>query len=90
MPQNVLLPDDYLKRKVYTEDDFYVWERSGNRLVPLRIKSAAPIDADHLTVMKKKLLFINRYDQKLYQFAMPSSLPTGETKKEPTDSAGEP
>ncbi len=56
-----LFLDNYFKRKVYTNDSFYF----GAKLI-LRADEGSPIDAIGLTLYKDKLLFINRYDQKLY------------------------
>lgn len=53
--------DNYLKRKIYTNDNIYF----GKKLL-WRADEQNPIDAVNLSLYKNKLLFINRYDQKVY------------------------
>lgn len=61
LPPETVLPDDYLKRKIYTNDDFY----AGDKLL-VKGSEDNPVDAVNLLVRDDKLFFINRYDQKLY------------------------
>ena len=73
VPADTVLPDDYFKRKLYTDDEVYsftaVSDESGKR----RLKTEKyyefdplTIDADNLTIKNGKLYFINRYDEKIY------------------------
>ncbi len=74
----VSLPDDYLKRAVYFQDDIYQLSLIdlGGQLIGLPTKILDTesvkivIDADQLEVNSKQLLFINRYDKKLYSLAL--------------------
>jgi hypothetical protein len=62
----LILPDDYLKRKVYFNDWIYEIDAE-NRDINLFYSSAEKaIDAYNLTVKGNRILFINRYDNKLY------------------------
>lgn len=60
-----LFLDNYFKRKIYTNDSIYF----GSKLL-LRADEQNPIDATNLSLYKDKLLFINRYDQKLYSLEL--------------------
>ncbi|MEK7114852.1 MAG: hypothetical protein AAB847_00620 [Patescibacteria group bacterium] len=67
--------DDYLKRKVYTNDDIYfvsvdTEKKKAQAKLLLRANDNNPIDAINLALYKDKLLFINRYDQKLYSLEL--------------------
>ena len=70
-PINTLnLPDDYLKKAVYFNNSVYKIT-TDNTTEPEEIFTAsdnAPIDVYRLTKTGSSLLFINRYDNKLYQF----------------------
>lgn len=70
-PINTLnLPDDYLKKSVYSNDSVYKINID-NIAEPEEIFTAsdnAPIDIYKLIKTSTSLLFINRYDNKLYQF----------------------
>lgn len=72
LPPETVLPDDYLKRKLYTSDRIYFVgvDREGKtaqaRLL-LPENDDAPIDAVQLSAIENTLFFINRYDQKLYR-----------------------
>ncbi|MFA5386470.1 MAG: hypothetical protein WC297_02310 [Candidatus Paceibacterota bacterium] len=66
------LPDDYLKKAVYFNDSIYKIDINGaNEPEEIFATSAdAPIDISRLTKVGNSLIFINRYDNKLYQFAL--------------------
>lgn len=82
VPQNtagsaLALPDDYLKREIYFDDQIYeipltlgIDNRINDFAVPIVIPSLQSFDAEKLKVVGDKLYFINRYDQKLYQLAL--------------------
>lgn len=61
--------DNYYKKALNTEDEFYVVSTSG---FPIKIPAeiSEPIDAEKLTAAENYLLFINRYDQKLYKLEL--------------------
>ncbi len=65
-----LLPDDYLKRATYSHDTFYVLQPSAEHVESLFASSDPLIDAVNLTVAQGHLLFINRYDNKVYSLAL--------------------
>jgi|SRR3989344_3949788 len=63
--------NNYLKRKVYTNDDIYfvsvdIEKKKAQAKLLLGASETNPIDAINLSLYKDKLLFINRYDQRLY------------------------
>ena len=66
-PSRANLPDDYLKEKLYTEDVFvsYNLEEASDDFDIIH-QGEASIDADHLAIKGKQLIFRNRYDGKLY------------------------
>lgn len=69
--QNEVVLDDYLKRKVYTNDNIYfvlinTETKKAQAKLLWKADESNPIDATNLSLYKDKLLFINRYDQKLY------------------------
>ncbi len=73
-PENkVTLPDDYLMKRFYSEDDLYsVSEESGTTKVDLGDISLFPtIDATHTSFSSGKLFFVNRYDSRLYELTLP-------------------
>lgn len=60
------LPDDYLKRNVYFQDGIYQIDIANNGIRAIYEDETPIIDATNLTVVKDKIVFINRYDKKLY------------------------
>lgn len=64
------LPDDYLKRKVYFKDGIYQIDITNNGIRAIYEEDAPDIDAIDLTVLNDKILFINRYDRKLYSLKL--------------------
>ncbi len=73
--QDEVTLDDYLKRKVYTNDNFYFvsinteTKKTQVKLL-LRADDNNPVDATNLALYKDKLLFINRFDQRLYSLEL--------------------
>lgn len=67
------LPDDYLMKRFYTEDNLYrISEENGSEKVNWGDVSAFPvIDATHVSFAGGKLFFINRYDANLYELTLP-------------------
>lgn len=60
------LPDDYLKRDVYTQDGIYQIDSMNNGIRAIYEADEPVIDATDLTVLGDRIVFINRYDRKLY------------------------
>ena len=59
--------DDYLKKKLYTEDDFSSIDTETGALNKIFDSGNALIDADKLRALNNEtILFINRYDNKIY------------------------
>lgn len=67
------LPDDYLMKRFYTEDDLYVMsEEIGSEKINLGDLSIFPIiDATRVSFANGKLFFVNRYDSYLYELSLP-------------------
>jgi len=66
IPNKTILPDDYLKKAVYFDDLFYQININENSSLEIFESSDSAIDAINLKLIDGKLLFINRYDNKLY------------------------
>lgn len=67
-----VLPDDYLKRAVHFNDFIYGIDTNKNSFSPFFTGLSPSIDATHLMLAGSKLLFINRYDNKLYSLDLSS------------------
>lgn len=65
IPPLAILPDDYLKRKIYFEDGIYLIDLAKETLTPL-LETLTPIDAEHLEVYQDTLIFKNRLDDRVY------------------------
>ncbi len=63
--EGAVMPDDYLKKKYLSEDDFYK-----NDKIFYESKSEL-IDAVNLIINNDKLYFINRWDQRIYSLSLP-------------------
>ncbi|OGY65723.1 MAG: hypothetical protein A3A16_03875 [Candidatus Harrisonbacteria bacterium RIFCSPLOWO2_01_FULL_44_18] len=70
MPSRTILPDDYLSKKIYSRDDFYVLELAEGFFAPIFFGSDVKIDATNLSIEGNRLLFINRYDQRIYSLEL--------------------
>ncbi len=66
IPKNTILPDDYLKKAVYFRDFLYQIDINQNSLSEIFSASEPIIDATRLSISGNRLLFINRYDGRLY------------------------
>lgn len=64
------LPDDYLKRAVYFNDYIYELDVDKNILTRIFNETEPSLDATHLSLFGDKLLFINRYDNKIYSLRL--------------------
>ncbi|MBI5401754.1 hypothetical protein HZB05_02945 [Candidatus Wolfebacteria bacterium] len=63
----LIFPDDYLKRAIYFQDSVYLIDFAQNQFHPLFDADEPTIDAINLSILNNnQLLFINRYDGKLY------------------------
>ena len=70
IPAKTVLPDDYLKRAVYFRDVFYQIDITQNSLSEILAGIEPTLDATRLNLVDNKLLFINRYDNGLYQLEL--------------------
>jgi len=73
--QALNLPDDYLKKAVYFNDSIMKIDASSTPSSMEEILSSsneAPIDVSKLRKINNSLLFINRFDNKLYSFDLES------------------
>ena len=67
---NFSFPDDYYKKNIYSKDGIYVVDLTNNRIQALFEKGNPVIDAVDLSLFGNQLLFINRYDSKLYSLGL--------------------
>ncbi|AKM78608.1 MAG: hypothetical protein UY31_C0042G0005 [Candidatus Wolfebacteria bacterium GW2011_GWE1_48_7] len=67
---HMVLPDEYLKRSVYFQDGIYQIDLTTNGIRAIFEDEEPKIDATDLTVLDDKILFINRYDRKLYSLQL--------------------
>lgn len=70
IPNRTALPDDYLKRVVYFTDAFYQININENSSLKIFEPVDLAIDAYNLNLIDGKLLFVNRYDNKLYSLEL--------------------
>ncbi|MEK7555558.1 MAG: hypothetical protein AAB516_01930 [Patescibacteria group bacterium] len=68
--QKPAFPDDYLKRAVYFKDIIYKMDIEQNTFEMIYANPEIDIDASHLSISDNQLLFINRYDSKLYELIL--------------------
>jgi hypothetical protein len=66
----LVLPDDYLKKKVYFNDYIYEIGAKDGSINLVYSENKNGIDAFNLTVIGNRVLFINRYDNKLYDLEL--------------------
>lgn len=67
---HMVLPDEYLKREVYFQDGIYQIDLATNGIRAIYEDEEPVIDATNLTVLEDRILFINRYDRKLYSLKL--------------------
>ena len=70
IPAKTVLPDDYLKKALYFSDLFYQIDITQNSSLEIFEPTDLVIDAINLKLIDGKLLFINRYDNKLYSLEL--------------------
>lgn len=63
-------PDDYLNRNVSFKDGIYQIDILSNTLVPLYISENPILDIKNPVLNGNQLLFINRYDNRLYSLSL--------------------
>ena len=68
--EGILLPDDYYKKSVYFDDDFYLINLGDGSVNEMKTDSNLIIDAEHLEISGGKLFFKNRLDDKLYSLEL--------------------
>lgn len=61
-----VFPDDYFKRKISFNDAIYLINMNDNKFQILYSSDEQNIEAANLKVMDDQMLFINKYDKKLY------------------------
>jgi hypothetical protein len=64
------MPDAYLKRALYTEDDFFAVDVKTQETRIIFSDSTRALDAVRLKVFQNALFFINRYDQRVYAISL--------------------
>jgi len=64
------IPDVYLKRALYTEDDFLAVDTDTRETYSIFSDQERPLDATQLKVVRDALFFINRYDQRIYAISL--------------------
>lgn len=65
-----IYPDDYLKRNIFFTDGIYQVDMNRSSFKAMFEENDPVIDVVQLTLFGNKLLFINRYDNKLYQLEL--------------------
>jgi hypothetical protein len=60
------LPDAYLKRALFTQDDLFDIDLASGQLIPLLAENSDVFDADMLQVQNGRVFFRNRIDHKIY------------------------
>lgn len=74
VPKNIrsgiVLPDDYYKKKDYFVDDIFELDLPTGKIAKLFDGNEVAIDASNLKIKDGSLLFINRYDNKVYSLKL--------------------
>lgn len=75
---NTVLPDDYLKNKLYTIDTLNTISEKDELGIVLieESKNSERIDGRHPIAEGKNIYFINKYDNQLYRLTFPEPVPT--------------
>jgi len=68
--QEPKLPDEYLKRAAYSTDAIYEIDINQNTFSGIYTEAEPALDAEHFTPFDNQLLFVNRYDNKVYSLAL--------------------
>ena len=70
IPENVFLPDDYFKNKVFFQDAFYKMDLNTGESASLfqsGIENIPLIDGENISLLGDRVYFVNRYDKRLYR-----------------------
>lgn len=74
VPKNIrngiILPDDYYKKKDYFVDDIFELDLPTGKITKIFDGNESSIDASDLKIKDGALLFINRYDNKVYSLSL--------------------
>lgn len=76
VPSNISFPDDYFTKKFFSVDDLYVVDMAAGSIKKLfssNLNGFAAIDAKNPFILNGELYFVNRYDNYLYEYALPTS-----------------
>lgn len=65
------LPDSYLKKSVFTSDNFFEIDVATGNVKSIFSDVAKDIDSYRLKIFGQSLFFINRFDKKVYSVALP-------------------
>lgn len=65
------LPDAYLKKAIFTSDDFFEINVSTGDLKNIFSDSSKNLDADDVKIFNQSVFFINRYDKRVYSIGLP-------------------
>jgi hypothetical protein len=75
--RTLTLPDDYLKRKIYSDDELRSFpislgidDRLNDFSTPLLLPLLTPLDIEKMEIQGDQLYFINRYDRNLYRLSL--------------------
>ena len=68
---NNALPDAYLKKALFTSDDFFEINVSTGEFKSVFADDTKNLDADGVKIFNQSVFFINRYDKKVYSIALP-------------------
>ena len=68
--QEPKLPDEYLKRAAYSTDAIYEIDINQNTFSGLYGEAEPALDAEHFTPFDNQLLFVYRYDNKVYSLSL--------------------
>lgn len=74
---NLEMPDDYLRKRFYTVDDLYKINRETAEISLVWASGSLntpELDAKKILFSDNKIIFINRYDDALYEITIPSSI----------------
>lgn len=67
LPPRVILPDDYLKKKLYTDDTIIMIDVLGTRITTIPYESTTALDIYNPVRIGDALFFVNRLDEKVYK-----------------------
>lgn len=70
LPPGAILPDDYLKKKLYTDDAIIMIDIEGTRVRELSDENTPIIDVYNPAIINNALFFVNRRDEKIYKLPL--------------------